>query len=170
VRYTRTLPIQIWPVWPVLLCTVTMLAASCASTPSQPVVSPEQHITVTAGFDEVWVSSIKLLREQQLVIDTRDYPGSGGPDRLQRGRIEALQSAGGGWFKRYRQRLVIVIAAGPEEGQTIVAARVVAETYSRGLLTEPAWRERGTPAASLADTFLDDLKTSLSAEQSAVPY
>ena len=54
--------------------------------------------------------------------------------------------------------MAIVIAAGPDGKQTLVAARVIAETYSRGLLTEPAWREQGTPDESLADTFLDELR------------
>jgi len=140
-----------------LIGVVTMLAAGCASTPG-PIMSPEQHMTVDAGFDDVWTAAIKLLLDQKLVLDTRDYPSVDKPDRIERGRIEALKATGKGFLKRYRQRLAIVIAAGPDGKQTLVAARVIAETYSRGLLTEPAWREQGTPDESLADTFLGELR------------
>jgi len=136
---------------------VTVLAAGCASTPG-PIMSPEHHITVDAGFDDVWIAAVRLLLDQKLIIDTRDYPRIDNPNRIERGRIEALKPAGQHFLKKFRQRLAIVIAAGPDGKQTVVAARVIAETYSRGLLTEPAWREQGTPDESLADTFLDELR------------
>ena len=148
--------------WPALVGAVTVLAAGCASTPG-PVMSPEQHLTVDAGFDNVWTAAIKLLLDQKLFIDTRDYPSVDKPDRIERGSIEALKPAGRSLFKRYRQRLAIVIAAGPDGKQTVVAARVIAETFSRGLLTEPAWREQGTPDKSLADTFLAELRDAVAA-------
>jgi len=148
--------------------TVTILAAGCASTPG-PIMSPEQHITVDAGFDDVWIAAIRLLLDQKLIIDTRDYPRIDNPNRIERGRIEALRLDGQRFLKKYRQRLAIVIAAGPDGKQTVVAARVIAETYSRGLLTEPAWREQGTPDESLADTFLDELRDAVSAGTSQSP-
>ena len=145
----------------IVVSMVTLLAGSCVSGPVGPYVSPEQHITVGAEFDEVWRAAIKLLREQELFIHTRDYPSRDRANRIERGRIEALKSAGRGLFRRYRQRLVIVMAAGPDGKQTAVAARVIAETYSRGLLSEPGWREQGIPDPSLAEDFLEGLSASL---------
>ena len=135
---------------------VTLMAAGCASTPG-PVMSAEQHLTVDAGFDDVWNAAIKLFVDQKLYIDLRDYPSVDKSGRIERGRIEVLKPAGTSFLKKYRQRLAIVIAAGPDGKQTVIAARVIAETFSRGLLTEPAWREQGTPDKALADTFIAEL-------------
>lgn len=151
-----------------LVGAVTVLAAGCASTPG-PVMSDEQHFAVDAGFDDVWTAAIKLLLDQDLFIDLRDYPSVDESDRIERGRIEALKPAGKSFLRMYRQRLAIVIAAGPDGKQTIVAARVIAETFSRGLLTEPAWREQGTPDKSLADTFLAELGEAVAADASESP-
>ncbi len=153
---------------PALICVMTALAAGCASTPG-PVMSPEQHLIVDAGFDHVWTTAIKLLLDKELFIDLRDYPSVDKSDRIERGRIEALKPAGKSFLKRYRQRLALVIAAGPDGKQTVVAARVIAETFSRGLLTEPAWREQGTSDKSLADTFLDELRDAVAADASDSP-
>jgi len=152
-----------------ILCTAATLAAGCASSPPGPVVSAEQHITLDAGFDEVWTAAIEVLRGEQMFVHTRDYPSRDRPGRTERGRIEALKPAGKGFLKKYRQRLVIAIAAGPDGERTAVAARVIAETHSVGLLSEPAWREAGTPDPSLADTFLEALRVFLETGTADVP-
>lgn len=143
--------------------TIVTFVAGCASVPSHPVISEEQQVTFAAGFDDVWHASINVLLDQGLEIDTRDYPPAEETGAARQGRIEAVKFTGKSLLKKYRQRLVVVPLTAGDGKHTVVAAKVVAETYSVGLLTEAAWRRSGSSDPALAENFITDLQTAVPA-------
>lgn len=142
-----------------LIVLVTPALAGCVHAQRNAAEFPIEHsITVRASFDDTWQAVKGVLREQGLVIDTRD----------RRGSFLAFTGMNRRFYQPRRVKYEIEIAEITDE-ETRVHIATVRQAYGVTLLTYPGWHDRRTTDDSGARAILDALQARLSGEAPEAP-
>ena len=112
--------------------------------------------TVAASFEDTWQAVKSVLRERELVIDTRD----------KRGRFVAFDQKKSSLFRNSRTRYTIELGH-ISESETAVNIETLREIYGTTLLTSPDWHARPAKDDAEAKAILDALVAKLNGEDAA---
>jgi hypothetical protein len=142
------------------LCLGAVLLGGCARAARDTTgFAINDSVTVAASFEDTWQGVKRVLRDRDLVVDTRDT----------RGRFVAFEgSTGSNLIRNVRTRYVIELGK-ISESETAVYIETLREVYGTTLLTSPDWHARPAKDNAEASAILEALVAKLSGVDTTVP-
>lgn len=115
-------------------------------------------VTVEAPFEETWQAVKHVLRDRELVIDTRD----------KRGRFVAFDTKRSNLFRNTRTRYTIELSE-ISDVETAVHVETLREVYGTTLLTEPDWHARPTKDDAESKAIIQALMAKINGQEMVNP-